>query len=150
MSWLDRLELELRRTGIPATRRRRIVAEFADHLASEPASEQRLGSPTALARQFVDELGTVCAGQAAYAVFLALAPLGLLFVVLALTSLYTTSVGAQLTGGLVLGAQLAFVGGTLGLLRAWRTRRARVLTAADGRVLVRRALLGIGGGAIAA
>lgn len=41
-----------------AARRRRIVAEFADHLSSDPGSEERLGSPAALARQFADEVGS--------------------------------------------------------------------------------------------
>jgi hypothetical protein len=58
LNWLDELELELRRTGMPDSRTRRIVAELADHLASEPGSEERLGSPAALARQFADEIGT--------------------------------------------------------------------------------------------
>jgi hypothetical protein len=150
MTWLDRLDVELGKVGIPASRRRRIIAEFADHLASDPSSKDRLGSPAALARQFADELGTVYARRAGYAVFLALAPLGLLFAVLfGLTALYTTSAGSQVTGGLVLGTQLAFVGGTLALLRAWRTRRKRVIPAADASVLVRRAMLGVAGGAIA-
>jgi hypothetical protein len=52
MSGLDELGLELRKTGIPAARRRRILAELADHLASDPASEERLGSPAALAPMF--------------------------------------------------------------------------------------------------
>ena len=60
MTWLDQLDLELRNARIPASRRRRIIAEFAEHLASEPGSEDRLGSPAALARQFADELGTAC------------------------------------------------------------------------------------------
>lgn len=149
MTWLDQLDLELRRADIPSARRRRIVAELADHLTSEPGSEDRLGSPNALARQFADALGTAYARRAGYAVFLALAPLGVLFALLfGLTALYTTSVGAQVTGGLVLGTQLAFVGGTLALLRTWRTRRKPVLTSADAGVLVRRAVLGIAGGAI--
>lgn len=148
MSWLGELDVELRKTGIPAARRRRIAAELADHLASDPASEERLGSPAELARRFADELGTVYARQAGYAVFLALVPLGLLFVALALTSLHATNADAEITGGLVLGIQLAFVGGTLGLLRAWRMRRAGVLAAGEARVIVRRALLGIAGGAI--
>jgi hypothetical protein len=57
LNWLDELELELRRTGLPDGRTRRIVAEFADHLASDPGSEERLGSPAALARQFANEVG---------------------------------------------------------------------------------------------
>ena len=43
---------------MPDGRTKRIVAEFADHLASDPGSEERLGSPAALARQFADEVGT--------------------------------------------------------------------------------------------
>lgn len=149
MSWLGDLERELKAARLPAARRRRIVAEFADHLASEPASVGRLGSPAALASEFADELGTAYARRAGYAVFFALAPLGLLFVaLLAPAGLHTTSVDAQITGGLVLGTQLAFVGGTLALLRTWRTRRTRVLAAADARVLVRRAVLGIAGGVV--
>jgi hypothetical protein len=58
LNWLDELELELRRAGMPDGRTKRIVAEFADHLASDPGSEERLGSPAALARQFADEVGT--------------------------------------------------------------------------------------------
>jgi len=149
VSWLDQLELELNKTGIPAGRRRRIIAEFADHLASDPDCKDRLGSPSALACQFADELGTVYARRAGYAIFLALAPVGLLLGALfGLTALYTTSVNAQVTAGLVIGVQLAFVGGTLALLRAWRVRRARVVPAAEARVIVRRALLGIVGGTI--
>ena len=60
MTWLDQLNLELRRARVPASRRRRIIAEFAEHLASEPGSEDRLGSPAGLARQFADDLSTAC------------------------------------------------------------------------------------------
>jgi hypothetical protein len=150
VSWLDELEQELREVRIPAARRRRILAELADHLASEPESEERLGSPAALARQFADELGTTYARRAGYAVFIALAPVGLLFAALfAVTALYTTNVDAPVTIGLTLGIQLAFVGGTLALLRAWQTRGASTIAAADARVLVHRSALGIAGGAIA-
>jgi hypothetical protein len=150
VSWLDELEMELRKMRIPAARRRRILTEFADHLASEPECEECLGSPAALARQFADELGTAYARRAGYGIFFALAPVGLLFGVLfALAAVYTTDVDAPVTIGLTLGIQLAFVGGTLALLRALRTRGARSLTAAEARVLVHRATLGIVGGAIA-
>lgn len=150
MSWLDELDSELRAARVPVGRRHRILAELADHLATDPGAERRLGSPSALARQFADELGTAYARRAGYGIFLALAPVGVLFGVLfTVAALYTTSVDPPVTIGLTLGAQLAFVGGTLGLLRAWRTRDARVLAAADARVLVRRAVLGISGGAIA-
>lgn len=149
MSWLDELGRELRTAGIPAARRRRIVAELADHLAEDATAEARLGDPVALARRFADELGTAFARQAGFAAFLALVPLGILFAVLfASTAVYTTNVEPAVTLGLALGVQLAFVGGTLALLRAWRLRDAAVIPAAEARVLLRRAGLGLAGGAV--
>jgi hypothetical protein len=150
MSWLDELDEELRTTGMPRSRRRRIRAELADHLASDPDAEARLGSPAALARQFADELGTVYARRAGYGIFFALVPVGLMFgAVFALAAVHTTNLDAPVTLGLTLGVQLAFVGGMLALLRAWRTRRAPVLASAEARILVHRAWLGIAGGTIA-
>lgn len=137
---IERLDHELAACGVPAGRRRRIRLELEDHLACDPAAD--LGNPAELARQFADELGTAFARRAGYAVFLALAPIGLLAGVLALVSHGTVNVGT------VLGGQLAFVGGTLALLRAWRLRRAAVVSDADARFLRRRAVLGIGGGAL--
>jgi hypothetical protein len=149
VSWLEELDRELRAARIPTRRRRRIVTELADHLASDSSSEERLGSPTDLARRFADEFGTAYTRRAGYAVFLALAPLGLLLgAVFVVAAVYTTNVDAPVTIGLTLGAELAFVGGVLALLRAWRTRRTSVLTAADARILVHRASLGIAGGAL--
>ncbi len=71
MSYLNDLESELTATGIPARRRRRILAEFADHLHEDPSAE--LGAPRDLARQFADELGTSLARKAAFRAFAALA-----------------------------------------------------------------------------
>ncbi len=75
MTYLDALESELTATGIPARRRRRIVAEFADHLHEDPAAE--LGAPSELAKQFADELGTSRARAAAFRSFAALAFAGI-------------------------------------------------------------------------
>jgi len=150
VNWLDELERELTEARIPGARRRRILAELADHLASDPDSEARLGSPAVLAHQFADELGTAFARRAGYGVFLALVPIGLLFGALfSLAAVDATSVDAPVTVGLLLGIQLAFVGGVLALLRTLRTRSKRSITAADARILVHRATLGISGGAIA-
>ena len=150
MTWLDDLDRELSRARVPSLRRRRILAEFADHLASESAAEDRLGEPAALARQFADELGTTLARRAAFASFLALASFGSLFLALfAFAAVYTTNVEPGATILLVLGVQLAFVGGMLALVRAWRLRRAAAISAAEGRVLRRRAGLGLAGGALA-
>jgi hypothetical protein len=135
---IDRLDRELAALGVPARRRRRIRVELEDHLACDPSAD--LGDPAELARRFADELGAAYARRAAYSVFLALVPVGVLSGVLALVSHGTVNVGT------ILGGQLAFVGGTLALLRAWRLRRATVVTAADATFLRRRVLLGIGGG----
>lgn len=136
---IDELDRELRRLRVPARRRRRIRLELEDHLACDPATD--LGDPAALARQFADELGTAYARRAGFAVFIALAPVGILFGVL-----FLAGEGAA-NGATILGTQLAFVGGTLGLLRAWRLRHERVIASAESRVIARRAALGIAGGA---
>ena len=147
MTWLESLERELRRVRIPGSRRRRILAELSDHLASDSAAEGRLGDTAALARQFADELGTAFARRASIAAFLALVPVGVLSLALfAVAAVYTTNVEAGATILLVCGIQLAFVGGTLALLRAWRLRRAGVISTAEARVLRRRAALGLAGG----
>lgn len=147
MTWLDDLEWELRRACVPSRRRRRIGLELADHLACDPEAAERLGEPPALARRFADELGTVFARRAALAGFLALVPLGVLFAAL-FTLVSTTNVEPGATILLVCGVQLAFVGGTLGLVRAWRLREAVVIPSAEARVLHRRAALGLAGGAV--
>lgn len=135
-----RLDRELQALGVPARRRRRIRLELEDHLSCDPGAE--LGDPVDLARRFADELGTAYARRAGYSIFAALVPVGVLAGVLALVSTGTVNVGT------ILGGQLAFVGGTLALLRAWRLRNATVASAADATVLRRRVLLGIGGGAL--
>lgn len=142
---IDALDRELRALGVPARRRRRIRLELEDHLACDPRAD--LGEPAALARQFADELGTAYARRAAFGSFLALAPLGVLFVaVFALATIYTTSAPMLLTLALVVGVQLAFVGGMLAVLRAWRLRGLAVVPAVEARVLLRRAGLGLAGG----
>jgi hypothetical protein len=134
------LERELRDAGIPRGRRARILAELDDHRHCDPDAD--LGDPHALARQFADELGTAYARRAGFAVFLALVPVGLLFGALFAFSASAANVGT------VLGTQLAFVGGTLALLRAWRLRRMLVIPAAESRVILRRASLAVAGGAL--
>lgn len=135
---IDRLDRELAAVGVPARRRRRIRLELEDHLACDPTAD--LGDPHALARQFADELGTSLARRAGFAVFLALAPIGVLSGVLALID------AGVVEPGTVVGVQLAFVGGTLALLRAWRLRNEAVVPAAEAAVLRRRAALGVAGG----
>ena len=140
MSRLDELERELVAVGVPGARRRRIRLELEDHLACDPGAD--LGDPAALARRFADELGTAFARRAGFLVFLALVPVGTLSIVLALVSAGTVNLGT------ILGGQLAFVGGTLALLRAWRLGNAVIASGADAAILRRRVMLGVFGGAL--
>ncbi len=149
------LERELTRAGIPASRRRRILAEFEDHLACNPAAE--LGDPASLARQFADELGTVRARRAGFASFGALAIAGLLFGAAFLANVQGYSathrhppVLAQLGLGLmVLGAQVALVSGGLAAVRAMRLRGMLTVTRAEALILGRRAAVGLVAGVAA-
>ena len=162
MNYVESLEVELAAAGIPARRRARIVAEFADHLHEDP--QARLGAPHDLARQFADELGTRLARGTAYRAFAALAVAALVLIVMFFK-------GGRTWGGWVgygyypvsyyfpwwwvpmmlvcfVSAQVALAAGGLALLRAWRLRQVPVMTAADAAVLNRRAAVGLVSGAI--
>jgi hypothetical protein len=135
------LERELHAVGIPRARRARILAEIADHLACDPSAD--LGEPRVIARRFADELGTAYARRAGFASFLALAPFG--FACVVLFALHRT-----VNVPIVLGTQLAFVGGTLAALRAWRIRRAVAVPAAQASIVLRRVGLALAGTALTA
>jgi hypothetical protein len=161
MTYLDALESELTAVGIPPRRRARIVAEFTDHLAENPGAE--LGAPRDLAQQFADELGTRLARAAALSAFVVLAIAGALLV----DAFFD---GGRLWAGWVgygsyktswppawyiatlavcaLSAQVALASGLLALARAYRLRHVAVISAADARVLNRRAAVGLIAGAI--
>lgn len=157
MTYMDELEGELQRAGIPARRRRRILAEFTDHLSENPTAE--LGAPQDLARQFADELGTRLARITAYRAFAVLAVAGITMVVMFFE-------GGRTWGGWVgygshphtgfmpswwvplmvvwfITAQVAFAAGLLALARAWRLRHEPVIKAADAAVLNRRVAVGL-------
>jgi hypothetical protein len=160
MTYLNALETELSDAGVPSGRRRRILAEFADHLHEDPAAE--LGPPKELARQFADELGTRLARTAAFRAFAALAFAGISLTAMFLAvgrwralTLYGThrhvttptwTMPIMLLTALA--AQVAFVAGTLALLRAWRLRHERVIGRADATVLARRSAVGLTAGAV--
>jgi len=155
LSYVDELAGELRRVGIRGRLERRILAEIADHLASDPAAA--LGPPDELARGFADELGTSRSRRAAFAAFGALTLAGvaytIAFVAISVANVriplldarsrpiadvaFATAVGAP---------QLAFVAGVLAALRAFRRRRDASLPAAEARVLVRRTGTALGAG----
>lgn len=132
MTYLDDVERELAASGMPRRRRRRVVAELGDHLACDPSAQ--LGEPAYLARRFADELGTAYARRAGFAAFLSLVPFGVLFALL-------FALHQPANAPVLLGTQLAFVGGLLAALRAWRIRSAQVVPAAQATVLRRRVML---------
>jgi hypothetical protein len=156
MTYLHVLEDELTAAGIPAARRRRIVAEFADHLHECPDAE--LGKPQELARQFADELGTRLARMAAFRAFMALAFAGISMTVMfvAVGRMRGLTFGRQgpptptwtapIMMVAALSAQVALAAGSLALLRAWRLRHERVISGADAKILARRAGVGLVGG----
>jgi hypothetical protein len=153
MSFHERLPRELAAVGISGRLRARILAEFDDHLASDPQAD--LGNPRELARQFADELGTSRARRAAVRSFVALALAGILFAVV-LVSCPGNAFGAVLVDGSLLGRlatavvllapQVAFVAGVLAVLRVLQRRSAIVLPAAEAAIIVRRAAVGLGAG----
>lgn len=159
MTYLDALATELAVAGIPARRRGRIVAEFEDHLHEDPSAE--LGAPRELARQFADELGTRLARVAAFRAFGALAFGGVAFAAMFIAAgrwrgLTRIATHHQVDGATwampimligALAAQVAFVAGTLALLRSWRLRHERVIGRADAVYLARRSAVGLACGA---
>jgi hypothetical protein len=144
-----RLGRELSAAGITGRARRRILDEFADHLACDPSAH--LGEPAALARQFADEVGSARARRAAVISFGALALAGSLFGLALVTS--GSVFGPTPKGGPVIGeiatavailfSQVSFVAGTLAALRWVQRRGTGVLPAAEAKVIVRRAAVGV-------
>jgi hypothetical protein len=142
---IDELARELATVGIRGRLRRRILAEFRDHLACDPEAE--LGEARVLARQFADELATSRSRRAALAAFAALGIAGVAYTVafVAANTLGRSDLHPRspLLAGLasvtaVVAPQVAFVAGSLALLRAFRRRESRALPAAELRVLARR------------
>jgi hypothetical protein len=127
MTWLGDLGAELDRAGIHGATRRRIELELADHLACDPSSEARLGSPREVAERFAAELRTTRTRRAAWRSFVGLALTALLLMVharaLSPIGNWSAVAGTNATfvslGGLllVLCAQIAFVAGVLALTR---------------------------------
>jgi hypothetical protein len=153
MSYLDDISLELRAVGIHGRRHARIVDEFADHLGCDPQAD--LGDPRELASQFADELGTALARNAALIAFAALALVGSAVIARLATylPLRTTNFSDGDTAALMVclvTAQIAFVAGGLGLVRAVRLRGHPTIPAVEARILRRRASVGLLAGVIAA
>jgi hypothetical protein len=148
--YLNDLDAQLARAGIRGARRERIVTELADHLSCDPEAD--LGDPAALVTQFADELGTSFARTAAFHAFLALLLAGILVVVRAVALVpHAGDVGTADTLSLMISAvaaQVAFVAGGLGLLRAFQVRGLRAIPREEASVLARRAGIGLTAGVV--
>lgn len=149
MSYLDELGRELAAVGIRGRLAKRITIEIRDHLECDPGAD--LGSPSAIASQFADELGTTRTCRAAFVAFGGLALAGILFLVAGLAaiqgfphrhprSVLLGDLGAAMAG---LGAQIAFVAGALAMMRGLRRRRAPLMSRAEALIVVRRAAIAL-------
>lgn len=147
MTYLDEFAQELTQAGVRGRVRHRILAEFSDHLTSDPQAD--LGRPADLARQFADDLGTrrirraalvgfgalAIAGALALAVFAATAHAGIALPKVHPPSRVLFDLGMALVA---FGGQVALVAGVLAALRALRRRTARVIVREEAIVVRRR------------
>lgn len=143
--YLDELSRELGKVGIRGRLRRRVLAESEDHLRSDAEALERFGSPAELANQFAAELGAPSSRRAAVSAFVALGAAGVVYALSFVGAAFagqsapdTWPLLAQLMLPVVIVApQVAFVAGSLGLVRTLR-RRERVLPSAELTVINRR------------
>jgi hypothetical protein len=152
--YLRELAAELGAVGIRGSRRRRILAETADHLreSGDPAA---FGEPKLIATRFADELGTSSARRVAFFSFLALAPAAAAFGLLValnrpgpdITSAKTLPLGIAAALVILVAPQISFAAGLLALALAWRLRTTTAAPAAAIAVLHRRSAVALGAGA---
>jgi hypothetical protein len=157
VSWLEELDRELRALGVPRSERKRILFELEDHLRSSKGETVELGDPEALAQEFADELATAESRRAALVGFAALAAAGIGFALCLVTGALAGSpdigsaeimpLGMLAALVMLLAPQVAFAAGLLALLGAVRTRRARIVPAADATLGIRRTAIALAAGA---
>lgn len=153
--YLDELSRELGMVGIHGAVRKRILAESEDHLRSDVDAPARFGSAAELANQFAAELGARSSRRAAVGAFVALAAAGAVYAL--------SFVGADFAGQpppdtwpllaqlmlpvVIVAPQVAFVAGSLALVRTLR-RRERVLPSAELTVINRRTGVALSAGLV--
>lgn len=152
--FLRELEVELGEVGIRGSRRRRILAETADHLreSDDPAG---FGEPRLIAARFADELATNGARRTALFSFFALAPAAIGYALLLglgrpgpdITSAKTLPLGMAAALVIAFAPQISLAAGLLAIALAWRLRAAPVAPAAAISFLHRRAAVALGAGA---
>jgi hypothetical protein len=152
--YLGELSAALGAVGIRGRLRRRILLETEDHLRSDPDGLVEFGEAELVAARFADELATARSRAAANTTFLALSAAGIGYAVALILANRATDIfaGRLLVVALpaaalvVLAPQLAFVSGTLALLRSFRWRSAVVVPACEIRVLRRQTATALSAG----
>ena len=138
MTYLDDLARELTAHGIRGSRRARILAEFDDHLRTDPSAGERFGSPRDLANEFAADLGAQTSRRAAVFAFAALVVAGAVYAAVFVSLSPQSFQSSALTAvALIVAPQVALVAGLLALVRALRARN-RALPSAELTVLRRR------------
>ncbi|HEY3050529.1 MAG TPA: hypothetical protein VGJ40_02305 [Gaiellaceae bacterium] len=143
--YLAELGRELSAVGIRGRLRRRILVESEDHLRADDGALERFGTPAEVANSFAAELGARASRRAAVGAFLALGVAGAVYAFSFLGAAFagqpppdTWSALAQLAFAVgIVAPQVAFVAGSLALVRVLR-RREPVLPSTELTVLNRR------------
>jgi hypothetical protein len=149
VSFIDRLDHELATRRVPPGARRRIRLEYADHIASDPCSEDRLGDPGELAQTFAAELAADDVRRATGETFAALSLAAVALVVgqglighgggyPGFDTGISVAISIPALLMLLIAPQVALVSGALAALRALRRRRARRLPDAEVALIYRR------------
>jgi hypothetical protein len=153
--YLTELGRELRAVGIRGSLRCRVLAESIDHLSSDPDALRRFGSAHEVANAFAAELGARASRRAAVGAFAALAAAGAVYAVAFVGASFAgipdpdTFPVAALVGfaAVVFAPQIAFVAGTLAVVRTLRCR-ALVIPSSELRIINRRTGLALAGGLV--
>jgi hypothetical protein len=143
--YVDELSRELEMVGIRGRLRRRVLTESEDHLRSDAEALDRFGSAVELANRFAAELGARSCRRAAVGAFAALGVAGVVYALSFVGAAFagqpapdTWPLLAQLMVPVAIVApQVAFVAGSLALVRTLR-RREFVLPSAELAVIKHR------------
>jgi hypothetical protein len=142
---------ELRAVGIRGRLLQRIVAEYEDHLRCDP--DAQLGTPSELAREFADEVGTSNVRRGAVVGFAALTVAAIALAVpvidaLSFHAFRSTEQGWKPVGDaglaiVALATQVALASGTLAILRTVWHRRERIVSRTEATMIFRRNVLAL-------
>jgi hypothetical protein len=154
--YLRRLERELAERGVRGRAARRVLAEARDHLLEldeKDGTIERFGTSVQVATEIAGQLATTRTIRSTYAAFGALAVVGLAYLAFIglvgregspdLFAARHELIGVTAVLGLVLFPQIAFVSGSLALLRALRVRGDGMLSSEELDVIRNRATVAL-------